>query len=271
MPFLGKMEGQRSRTIMDNKEYGKMFALESSYWWFLGKQFLVKKMLQTIGFDRCAGERILDLGCGTGIVLKILEEYGVAYGAEMSQEAIGFLRKRNLNRITCADANVRLPFKDSSFSLVTCLDVLEHLERDRNLMMEMFRVCKPGGLIFITVPAFNFFWSPHDVALHHRRRYLKSHMLALVRTAKAEVVKASYYNMILSLPIAAVRKLRVLLGGAASPKSDLFLSMPDVANKTLSILFMLEISLLRFINYPFGVSLLVIARKAEDKAGSENR
>ena len=253
---------------MENNEYRIMFDLESSYWWFLGKQFLVKNVLKTLRFHASEGERILDLGCGTGMTLKILEDYGVSYGVEISREAMLFLRKRNLNRIVCADVNGRLPFKDHSFSLVTCLDVLEHLERDRDLMVDMLRVCKPGGYVFVTVPAFNFFWSPHDTALHHRRRYVRRQLLRLVRGAKGKVIKASYYNTFLSLPIAGVRKFRALYEGDVGTKSDFFLALPDPVNKVLSTIFRLEVFLLNFVNYPFGVSLFVIARKGEDDIGS---
>jgi ubiquinone/menaquinone biosynthesis C-methylase UbiE len=255
---------------MDHNEYRIMFDLESTYWWFLGKQFLVKNKLNTLGFGGSKGERILDLGCGTGMILKVLEEYGVCCGAEISPEAISFLKKRQLDRIICTDVNGPLPFKDNSFSLITCLDVLEHLKRDRDLMMEMFRVCVPGGYVFVTVPAFSFFWSPHDTALHHQRRYVRKQMLDHIRSVKGKVIKASYYNMFLSLPIAVVRKLKALGLGTEEAKSDFFLSLPDALNKALRVIFKLEIFLLSFVNYPFGVSLLVIARKGEKGIGSGN-
>ena len=245
-----------------------MFDLENSYWWFLGKQFLVKNVLRSLRFDRSKNERILDLGSGTGMILKVLEDYGVCCGAEISHEAISFLRKRNLNRVVCTDVNGPLPFKDNSFSLITCLDVLEHVERDRELLVEIFRVCEPGGYVFVTVPAFNFFWSSHDIALHHRRRYVRRQMLDQIRSVKGKVIKASYYNMFLSLPIAAVRKLKAMRGGTEGAKSDFFLSLPGAMNKALSSIFKLEIFLLNFVNYPFGVSLLMIARKGEKGIGS---
>ncbi len=200
----------------------------------------------------------------------MLENYGVCCGAEISQEAIAFLRQRDLNRIICADVNGPLPFKDDCFSLITCLDVLEHVERDRSLVVEMFRVCKPGGYVFFTVPAFRFFWSPHDTALHHRRRYIRRQMLDHIRSVNGKVIKACYYNMLLSLPIAAIRKLRALQAGTREAKSDFFLSLPGFVNRALSFIFKLEISLLSFSNFPFGISLLVIARKDDQEIGAES-
>jgi ubiquinone/menaquinone biosynthesis C-methylase UbiE len=255
---------------MEHSEYRIMFDLENSYWWFLGKQFLVKNTLKTLGFDESKVERILDLGSGTGMILKVLEDYGVCYGTEISQTAINFLRERELNRVIRADVNGPLPFKDNSFSLITCLDVLEHLEKDGELLVEMFRVCKPGGYVFVTVPAFNFFWSPHDTALHHRRRYVRRQLLGHIRSLKGKVIKVSYYNMFLSLPIAVVRKLKTWHGGPKEGRSDFFLFLPGAVNKALSVIFKLEIFFLNYINYPFGVSLLMIARKDEERIGTGN-
>ena len=82
---------------MKNDEYKIMYDLEDSYWWFIGKQVLVKKTLQSFlskGLKRDA--KILDIGSGTGIVLRIIEDFGVPVGMEVSLEAIHFLKKRNL-------------------------------------------------------------------------------------------------------------------------------------------------------------------------------
>jgi ubiquinone/menaquinone biosynthesis C-methylase UbiE len=248
---------------MENSEYKIMFDLENSYWWFLGKQFLVKNMLKSLRFDRFKGERILDLGSGTGMILKVLEDYGVCCGAEISQEAISFLRKRQLNRVVCTDVNGPLPFKDNSFSLITCLDVLEHLDGDSFLLMEMARVCRPAGYIFITVPAFQSFWSPHDIALHHRRRYTKTQMLARIKGMPCQVVKASYYNMLLSIPIMVFRKMKSALSAGNQSQSDFFLSLPGILNRILTNFFKLEIAFLRYLHFPFGVSLLVVLQKRD--------
>jgi ubiquinone/menaquinone biosynthesis C-methylase UbiE len=248
---------------MENSEYRIMFELENSYWWFLGKQFLVKDVLTSLCFDRFKGERILDLGSGTGMMLKVLEDYGTCCGTEISQEAISFLRKRRLNRVVCTDINGPLPFKDNSFSLITCFDVLEHLDYDRFLLMEMARVCRPAGYIFITVPAFQIFWSPHDIALHHRRRYTKTQMLTRIKGMPCQVVKASYYNMLLSIPIMVLRKMKAALSTANQSQSDFFLSLPEILNRILTKFFKLEIACLKYLNFPFGVSLLVVLQKKD--------
>jgi ubiquinone/menaquinone biosynthesis C-methylase UbiE len=252
---------------MERSEYEVMFRLERSYWWFTGKQFLVREQLRPLLSMTGRDQRILDIGSGTGIILKVLEEFGQAVGMEMSQEAIRFLKRRSLKHVVRSDAEQALPFKNNSFSLITCLDVLEHLDRDQSLLNEMLRVCQEGGHVLVTVPAFNLLWSPHDVVLHHRRRYTRTGLLGQVRTLDCQVIKASYYNFMLSLPILAVRKLKALFSEKGKSQSDFFINLPEVLNRSLSILYKLEILGLRLFHYPYGVSLLLVLRKPRPEKG----
>lgn len=244
---------------MENDEYEIMHHLEGSYWWFIGKQFLVKQILNRVAKNNPGQGRALDIGCGTGIILKLLKNHGMAYGMEFSTEAIRFLKQRNLDSIVKSDANLSIPFKDDTFSVITCLDVLEHLENDLGLMEEMLRVCKPGGKIIITVPAFNMLWSPHDEALHHRRRYTRQEILEKTHRFNCSVVKCSYYNTALFLPILTVRKFK--RAAAHQEKSDFFMPIPSWINSFLILLFVSEIRCLDFVDFPFGVSLLLILKK----------
>ena len=246
---------------MELSEYGVMYRLEQSYWWFVGKQFLVREQVRPLLSNRGKGARILDIGSGTGIILKTLEEFGQAFGMERSREAIQFLKKRNLKRVVCSDAEQVLPFKNESFSLVTCLDVLEHLDHDKELLAEMIRICEEGGHVLMTVPAFNRLWSSHDSVLHHRRRYTRTGLLVRLNGLNGLVLKASYYNFMLSLPILAVRKLRALFSEKGKGQSDFFIDLPEVLNLSLAALYKLEILGLRILRYPYGVSLLVLLQK----------
>jgi SAM-dependent methyltransferase len=246
---------------MEKIEYKVMHDIEKSYWWFVGKQFLVKTLLKELSFERFAPRKVLDIGCGTGITLKLLEGFGQAYGMELSSEAIHFLRQREVKYIVQSDAGQRLPFKDCTFSAITCLDVLEHLDDDVNVLKEMARVCRPGGHVIITVPAFSFLWSLHDVALHHRRRYTKWQLLGKVSRLGYKVVKVSYYNFVLFFPILSVRRLKPFVFHERNFRSDFFLPLPKFANSLLGVLLLGEILCLRFLNFPFGVSLVLLLQK----------
>jgi SAM-dependent methyltransferase len=247
---------------MEDNEYRIMYQMEQSYWWFLGKQHLVRDQLSRLLRGANSQQRILDIGSGTGIILKSLNDLGKAYGTDVSWKAIDFLKRRNLPRIVCADANRPLPFKAHSFSVVTCLDVLEHLDHDFALLEEMLRVCREGAYILITVPAFHLFWSPHDVALHHKRRYTRKEILESVRHLNCKVVAVSYYNFLFSIPILVIRKARALFSEKDHAQSDFFINLPGILNRLFAFLFKAEISLIRFLRYPFGISLFLILEKA---------
>jgi ubiquinone/menaquinone biosynthesis C-methylase UbiE len=246
---------------MEKDEYTIMHDIEQTYWWFVGKQFLVKRTLERLFQDRRGGDRILDIGCGTGIILKLLENFGTSYGVELSRDAVQFLRNRGLNLIVQSDANRSIPFKDNTFSAITCLDVLEHLDNDLKLLKEMRRVCKQGGYVIVTVPAFGILWSSHDVALHHKRRYTRELILQKIRGLGYTVLKASYYNVSLFFPILVVRKLKLLFSSENHVRSDFFLPIPNGLNALLSSLFIFEIGCLRFVNFLFGVSLVLVLQK----------
>ncbi len=246
---------------MERDEYRIMNHIERSYWWFVGKRFLVKSALEQLYVDGLSNGKTLDIGCGTGMIMRLLQGFGPAYGTELSWEAIRFLKQRDLELIIRSDANEALSFKDNTFSVVTCLDVLEHLDNDFSLLKEMLRVCKSGGHVIVTVPAFELLWSPHDTALHHKRRYTKQQMLEKIRHFNCTVVKCSYYNAILLLPVLVVRKLKTLLSNNKAVRSDFFIRLPAWMNRILSFLFVCEIYCLRYLNLPFGVSLLLILQK----------
>ena len=248
---------------MERDEYRIMHDIEQTYWWFVGKQFLVRRILQELPLNKTRQDRILDIGCGTGFILKLLEHFGVSYGAECSPDAIQFLRHRSLNLVVQSDVDQSLPFKNHTFSAITCLDVLEHLDNDLKLVKEMGRVCKPGGYVILTVPAYQILWSYHDIALHHKRRYTKQQMLSMIRHFNWKIVKCSYYNGILFFPILSVRMLRQCLSGHNSARSDFFINLPAWLNRVLSVFFVCEISLLKYLNLPFGVSLLLILQNSD--------
>jgi ubiquinone/menaquinone biosynthesis C-methylase UbiE len=253
---------------MEKIEYAIMYDIEQSYWWFLGKQFLVRSVLQEGSLCDPEKDRILDIGCGTGTVLKLLEDFGTACGVELSTDAIQFLKKRGLNLVVRSDVSRSIPFKDNVFSVITCLDVLEHLDDDFALLKEMVRVCRPGGHIVVTVPALNVLWSPHDTALHHKRRYTRKQLLQKVAPLPASVVKRSYYNTTLIIPILAVRKIKPLFSDKQSVRSDFFMPIPRWINAFLTFLFFTEIRCLKRLNFPLGVSLLLIMKKSSDHAAS---
>jgi len=248
---------------MESEEYNISYKLEESYWWFIGKQFLVRDNFQRLAISSFNNDKILDIGCGTGIIMKISENFGTSFGMELSSEAIQFLIRRDLKLIARSDANQSIPFKNETFSAITCLDVLEHLDNDLTLLKEAIRVCRLGGNIIVTVPAFDILWSAHDEALHHKRRYTLKQVLKKVSPMNCKVIKASYYNTCLAFPIFIFRKVKQFLSKKKYVQSDFFLPLPEWLNKVLILLYTTELKLLKFFSFPFGVSILLILQKIE--------
>ena len=247
---------------MEEYEYKIMYDLENTYWWFRGKQFLLAVLLSD-HLDDDGSNRTLDIGAGTGSTLKLLRRYGgAAYGVEFSTVAIHMLKQGGLTSIVRSNAEESMPFKTDTFSAVTCLDVLEHLENDSGLLAEMVRVCKPGGFILVTVPAMPFLWSSHDEALHHKRRYVKKQLLNRIASLNCTVTRSTYYNAFLFLPIAAVRMFKSFMRTeVGKAESDFFMLLPEWLNSVLYFLFAAELKCLRLVNIPFGLSILTVIQK----------
>src|SRR5213078_89565 len=94
---------------------------------------------------------------------------------EVSDTSAGLARARQAGEVISGSV-LQMPFASASFDLAVCLDVLEHLEDDRAALAELRRVVAPGGSLLVTVPAYQWLWSGHDVINHHCRRYTRRSM-----------------------------------------------------------------------------------------------
>lgn len=256
---------------MNLEEYQQMYQLEDSHWYFVGKRLVIKNILQKyLVRDNNNTYRVLDIGCGTGKTLEMLQQFGEVSGADSSTTALDFCGKRGLNNLHHLAAETSLPFPDTSFELITALDVLEHLDNDRQMIQEIRRVCSTGGKCLITVPAFMFLWSPHDEALQHRRRYTKKQLEQLLRSEGFSLVRISYSNCFL-FPIAvAVRWLRSIFY-RGKPFSEFFIQIPNIVNRLFLFALRLEATIIPKVSFPFGVSIVCLAEKPIEKEPSGSR
>ena len=247
---------------MKKNEYSMMNEIENYHWWFIGKSILIDNICKRLFHSLSKDRRMLDVGCGTGKMISILKRYGHSYGVEISHEAVNYLKNKNIHDIIICDANKPIPCKENKFSLITCLDVLEHVVNDALLINEMLRVCEQEGYIVITVPAFNILWSYHDEALYHKRRYSKKQLIKMLDKSDCRITKATYYNFSFFFPVLIFRKIReIFVDEKKEVHSDCYVSVPSPVNKLFSILLDMEIKCLRFFNFPCGVSLLLILQK----------
>ena len=173
---------------MDDREYEVMAAVEDRHFWFVGIRAIVKDAYLAAGLG--PESRVLDVGCGTGGMMRTMQGLGRFTGLDSSPKAADFARRRSGNPVEVGDATA-LPFADDSFDGVTALDVLEHVPDDAAAAREIRRVLKPGGTLIATVPCHPWLFSAHDEALHHVRRYTRPGFLALLRDAGFTIERAT--------------------------------------------------------------------------------
>jgi SAM-dependent methyltransferase len=243
---------------MQQHTYAIMNRVEDSHWWFVGRRLILesflKDIIQNLKF-KIQNPKILDVGCGTGANLEMLAQFGEAEGVDVSDEALEFCKAKGLK--THKGLAESLPFADASFDLVTALDVVEHLDNDLDGLKEMRRVLRDDGRALMFVPAFMFLWGVQDDISHHRIRYTKAQIVERVKQAGFEIERATYANITFFPPILAGRTLMKLTGIKPESENNITIS---ALNGFLGKLFGAERFWLKNFNFPFGVSIVIVAR-----------
>jgi SAM-dependent methyltransferase len=234
---------------------------QDSHWWFTARREIVLSVLRrAIRRGRMQLPlRLVDVGCGAGGMVPYVAEFGYAIGIDPSPEVIEFARRNGIQaRLGSLPADVSRAGEEP-FDVVLLLDVLEHIDDDGSALRGLHAVLRPGGVLLLTVPAFQFLWSKHDVVNEHRRRYTRAALAQRLRQAGFAVEKISYFNTVLFPPIAAVRVAGRLFRGRRPEVSDM-VAVREPFNGILHSLFAVERHALAAVSFPFGVSLIAVAR-----------
>ena len=246
---------------MEPNEYEVMFQVEDSYWWYIALKAAVFSIIKKYAPITTSGQ-FLDAGCGTGGILAGAQNY-TSVGFDIASEALQFCRKRKLPNILQASV-CEIPLPSHQFDIVVSLDVICNVGKSHIdiAMQEFSRVLKPGGILVLNLPAYNFLQSQHDKAVHLQHRFIRRELLEKLISAGFKVEKLTYRNTILFPLIAMVRLGERVFHRRNSPaKSDLK-PLPGPANRFLVKLLSLETKLLLSgFNFPFGLSLFGVARK----------
>jgi len=237
--------------------YPILFEVEQSHWWYQGRRRIIAGFVEAIT-SRVKGHtpKILDVGCGTGANLLLLSKYGDAEGVDVSEDALSFCRERGLEKVKLG-AGEALPYEDGTFDLVTAFDVVEHMDDDLAGLREFRRVLRPDGRVLLFVPTFMFLWGVQDEVSNHRRRYRLPELRAVLEQAGFEIERSTYANITFFLPILMVRKFMRLTGIRTETENTINVS---AFNGLFGRILGSESSFLRFMNFPFGVSGLCVAK-----------
>lgn len=244
---------------MDQNRLEDNFLFEQDYWWFLGRRRIVDNLVRKV-FKGGKGRFALDAGCGTGIVLKDLKKYAIPVGVDHSEAALKYTKKRGCNNIISGNI-CNLPFKNESFDLITILGVLynEGVSDDGRAVAEAYRVLKQDGIAIIDEAAYNFLQSKHNMSVGGVRRYTRTHLTSKIRKYGFEILKSSYWNILL-LPvfflIVAAENLFL-----RNKQLSRLTRLPRVINTILKKYLYLESFLMRYISFPFGSSIIIVAKK----------
>lgn len=240
---------------MDREVYDWMREVERDHWWFAARREILADQISRQGLP--AQARILEAGCGNGANLEMLSRFGKVSAIEPDEHARVFASRDGVE-VKGGFLPDRLPVFDTAFDLVAAFDVLEHVDDDTGSVAALCGLLKPGGMFIATVPAGPWMWSQHDEINHHKRRYRMAGFRKLFEDAGMKVTKATHFNTLLYPPVAAVRVLKNLTG---AKEGDLGAVPSQAANALLRTVFAMEKPLLRGLDLPFGVSILLTAQK----------
>jgi len=242
---------------MERVVYDRMAELDQVHWWYRARREILADLIaRRIAPPRDA--RILEVGCGTGHNLEMLRRFGRVEGIEVDPAARALATLRLGQPIMDTPLPMLTGVPDRAYDMVAILDVIEHIDDDVAGMRALAGKMKPGAKMLITVPAFPWMWSAHDVVNHHKRRYTRRTLRALVDDAGLKLEMMSWFNSLL-FPLAATARL----AGRVTGKEDSDDALPPApVNKMLEWMFGLERYALGRLPFPPGVSLVAIASAA---------
>lgn len=247
---------------MDIEKYHEMEKLEKFHWWFIYRQNILKFVLKKYLSDLDKNAKIVDIGCGTGANIEILNKnYENVTGIDNNDFALEYCKAKNLKNIIKGELPDSIEIDDNSVDLILLFDVLEHIEDDEKSLSVLKNKLKDGGYILLTVPAFSFLWSKHDEGFHHKRRYSLKEIKKMLEMLDFKIIKSSYLYFLLFPIILMIRLLKKNFM-SYSQADDFKLNNVFFNNFIVKFLF-IEQCLLNYFDYPFGSSILILAKKKE--------
>jgi len=228
----------------------------SKHWWFQARKEIIKSLIKKYIKKNNHRKKfnILDFGAGSGVNINMLSKIGFVNIYEPHKKTRNYLKK-NFN--DSKKYKILDNIKKKKFDLIVLADVLEHIKNDRIILDKLYKCLNNDGFLLITVPAYNFLFSKKDEKLGHFRRYRKLNIIKIFR--KFKIIKLSYFNFILFIPITImiiINKIfkKDFIDKVEKPPNNLL-------NQIMFRIFKFENIILRFINFPFGVSIIGFFKK----------
>lgn len=241
----------------DANLFRELAGTERSFWYRARNRLIV----QLVRALPATGDRFLEVGCGSGEVLRALaRDAGLRVtGGELFPEGLELARHRVPEaELVQLDAR-EMPFEEE-FDFVGAFDVIEHIDDDLGVLRGMYGALRPGGHLIVTVPQHRWLWSEADELAKHVRRYRRGELVKTVRDAGFETLRTtSFVSFLLPLMVLS-RWGRRLSRKPYDPAVELV--PPEPVNRALERVLDLERALIaRGVNLPAGGSLVLVARR----------
>jgi SAM-dependent methyltransferase len=227
-----------------------------TYWWYQARADLLRVVMEPHLGDF---ERLLDVGSADGPSVGWLRGRGRRVALDLDP--------RGLEPGDVCGSVTELPFAADTFDVVSAFDVIEHCADESGALREIARVLVPGGRLLMSVPAYEWAWTNHDVLNHHQRRYTRRRARAALEAADFDVLRATY-AFAGTFPFFAADRLLTRLRerrlDEPTLEDDVVAPLPEVSGTVEKVLLggtRIDHRLLRRRDLPFGSSVLVAARK----------
>ena len=245
---------------MDEQYAAAYGAIARSHWWWQAREFAIVRELRRVRRGRPRG-RILDVGCGDGILFPALTQFGEVEGIEADGTTLDPAGPwRDRIHVAAFDRSAPL---NAPYDLILMLDVIEHLDAPVAALRQALALLRPDGAVLVTVPALPALWTAHDDLNHHRRRYTRRELAQEFGEAGFEVESARYLFHSLVLGKLAVRWRERWRGRQAAlprvPPSGLNRLAAGISKAEMVVLAPAS----RFLP---GTSLLAVGRPSREKS-----
>jgi SAM-dependent methyltransferase len=250
----------------DPEAFSHLFAVEDRHFWFQARNRVLEAAIAPLERGWPDGYRVLEVGCGSGFVLRLLERLcrrGVVVGMDLHEEGLALARRRVGCRLVRGDV-FDWPFPEP-FHLIGLFDVLEHLDDDVGALRQLRKGLAQGGRLVLTVPAHMALWSYADTYAHHRRRYGTAGLREALQSAGFQVeYLTQFFGLLYPLAWLARRRPGQAAGVDAAHDRERFHKelrvVPGVNGVLRWLLSRAAFFVRRRWRLPLGTSLLAIAR-----------
>jgi SAM-dependent methyltransferase len=239
---------------MERVVYQQMAELDDRHWWYCARRKIIADLIRREA-RLPPNPQILEIGCGTGHNLAMLSGFGHVEGLELDEEARTISQERLGRSIMSSPLPELAGVPECHYDLIGAFDVIEHIDDDQAALASIATRLKPDARFIMTVPAHQWMWSAHDAVNHHKRRYSRRSLKALIEGSPMKLEKLGYFNSLL-FPLAVAERAASRLRGKENADVKL---PPAPLNMALEKVFAAERYLAGRLPLPPGLSLFAVA------------